>query len=597
LVYYIAGEEAVLMIKKLTPLTIIPALIITLCFSWFCASGAQLTWTQTTVTDFNAGTLSNVEVIDVGGGDGDVQITTTTVTLGNSTNNTGAQPYSNDVYIQEDSSYTLPYNGEVTSWSYYNSGGASTTNNARLEFLSGSGATWTMEAKSGAVSIGAGTNTFIVSLPVSAGWQIGLYTGTPRNLYYDTSSGMTVTRRPDGAGDFNVGDSRADFSSNPSRHLPITVDLRYFLPSGTLASQVLDTLTAGSTWDELSWNETLPANTNITFEVRASNTPFAAGDASPTWTDLSPADSPITTGLPSGQYMQWRATLSTTDTSQTPVLHDVTITYTTNNPPDIPTLNSPSDGATDVVLTPNLVFDYSDPDSDDCTSFDLQVDDDAGFGSLEIDDSVAGAWSSGSSITYNVTTPLAPSTQYFWRANVFDGTDWSGWSDGTWDFTTGVQSGWSDKSTYYPDEDVTVTGIGFPPDTDIHVYVKYDSTWTGGESIGGDDGDGMDIIHTGPADGSIAATIWTHPLTIGEYDIVFDVDRNGTFDVISDVVDDPHDPGFTVTAAPPPPRRTVGGEVYPIDKSALLLPWLGLGIALTLASGGLILARRAGRLR
>jgi parallel beta-helix repeat protein len=40
---------------------------------------------------------------------------------------------------------------------------------------------------------------------------------------------------------------------------------------------------------------------------------------------------------------------------------------------------------------------------------------------------------------------------------------------------------------------------------------------------------------------------------------------------------------------------TVGGTVYPIDKTALLLPWLGL--VLVLAAGGLILIRRAGRLR
>jgi hypothetical protein len=263
-----------------------------------------------------------------------------------------------------------------------------------------------------------------------------------------------------------------------------------YLSSGTLASQVLNTLTASSTWDELSWNEILPANTDITFEVRASNTPFAAGAGTPSWTDLSPADSPVTTGLPSGQYMQWRATLSTTDTSQTPVLQDVTITY-----------------------------------------------------------------------------------------------------------TTGMPSGGSDSDTYYPDEDVTVSGTGFPLDTDIHVYVVDDGTWTGGESIGGDVGDGRDTIHTDPVDGSIAPTIiWTHPLTIGEYDIVFDVDRNGTFDVISDVVDDPGHPGFTVMATPPPPpRRTVGGEVFPVDKAALLLPWLGLGIVLILAAGGLILIRRQAR--
>jgi hypothetical protein len=45
------------------------------------------------------------------------------------------------------------------------------------------------------------------------------------------------------------------------------------------------------------------------------------------------------------------------------------------------------------------------------------------------------------------------------------------------------------------------------------------------------------------------------------------------------------------------PPMTVGGEVYPIDKAVLLLPWFGLSIILILAAGGLILARRAGRLR
>jgi hypothetical protein len=45
------------------------------------------------------------------------------------------------------------------------------------------------------------------------------------------------------------------------------------------------------------------------------------------------------------------------------------------------------------------------------------------------------------------------------------------------------------------------------------------------------------------------------------------------------------------------PPMTVGGTVYPTARAALLLPWLGLSVALILAAGGLILARRAGRLR
>jgi len=49
---------------------------------------------------------------------------------------------------------------------------------------------------------------------------------------------------------------------------------------------------------------------------------------------------------------------------------------------------------------------------------------------------------------------------------------------------------------------------------------------------------------------------------------------------------------YYVPPPPPPPSSAVGGEVYPIDKAALLLPWLGLGLVLILAAGGLILIRR-----
>jgi hypothetical protein len=31
--------------------------------------------------------------------------------------------------------------------------------------------------------------------------------------------------------------------------------------------------------------------------------------------------------LPSGRYLQWQATLNTSDTSETPILHEVTVEY------------------------------------------------------------------------------------------------------------------------------------------------------------------------------------------------------------------------------------------------------------------------------
>ncbi|OGN91791.1 MAG: hypothetical protein A2Z75_07820 [Chloroflexi bacterium RBG_13_50_10] len=107
----------------------------------------------------------------------------------------------------------------------------------------------------------------------------------------------------------------------------ITVNYSTYVNSGTLASQILDTTIAVAKWDALFWDETLPSNADITFEVRASDTLFAENATTPNWIDLGLANSPITSGLPSGQYMQWRATLTTSDTSKTPTLHEVTVEY------------------------------------------------------------------------------------------------------------------------------------------------------------------------------------------------------------------------------------------------------------------------------
>lgn len=99
--------------------------------------------------------------------------------------------------------------------------------------------------------------------------------------------------------------------------------------SGTIASRVYDTGASGVTWSSLAWSETLPSGTDITFEVRASNASFAKDAVTPAWTSLGTAGSPVTSGLPSGRYVQWRATLQANAAhNQTPVLQDVTVAYT-----------------------------------------------------------------------------------------------------------------------------------------------------------------------------------------------------------------------------------------------------------------------------
>jgi hypothetical protein len=97
-----------------------------------------------------------------------------------------------------------------------------------------------------------------------------------------------------------------------------------YIVSNTIASQVLDAGIATARWDALFWDEMLQSNTNITFEVRADDTLFVKDDVIPSWTSVG-GTSPVTSGLPPGRYKQWRATLTTSDTSKTPTLYEVRV--------------------------------------------------------------------------------------------------------------------------------------------------------------------------------------------------------------------------------------------------------------------------------
>jgi len=99
-----------------------------------------------------------------------------------------------------------------------------------------------------------------------------------------------------------------------------------YIPLGTIASPVFDTGNTGARWDSLFWDSTLVTGTNVTFEVRASNTLFNKSDPSPAW-QQSGWPSPVNSGLPSGRYFQWRASLSTSDTAKTPILTEVRVWY------------------------------------------------------------------------------------------------------------------------------------------------------------------------------------------------------------------------------------------------------------------------------
>jgi len=188
------------------------------------------------------------------------------------------------------------------------------------------------------------------------------------------------------------------------------------------------------------------------------------------------------------------------------------------------------------------------------------------------------------------SAPSLPATDFEGDPRILDGNcDGNGVVDMGIDEFLITPSGGSNKDAYKPDEDVRVSADGYPPGVDVEVTVVLDNHWVGGEDIPQNPGDTIFAQATFTTDGSGRIdnqVIWYAPLEVGAYDIAFDAGPNGVYNVPVDMIDDPNDPGFTVSSP------SVGGEVYPVDKAALLMPWLGLGLLLALAAGGLILARR-----
>jgi len=99
-----------------------------------------------------------------------------------------------------------------------------------------------------------------------------------------------------------------------------------YFDSGNITSQVLDTDIPGAVCNVLSWDETIPVGTDITFEVRASEGIFLEDAVDPAWISVG-SMYPVVSGLPTGRYMQWRATLTTSNTAVTPILHEVRVYY------------------------------------------------------------------------------------------------------------------------------------------------------------------------------------------------------------------------------------------------------------------------------
>ncbi len=299
----------------------------------------------TTVTDFNNGTSSGTTVTDVGGGDGSV-----TNALGSEivdqlqTTGTTAETFDSAKWLAQ--TFTPAQNGMLTgltlSLRKQNSDDGSGDVTVEIRNTSSGLPTASSPLATASVSptslpTAKGNVNFVFSspAPVTTGTQYAIVvhrantSDTDDYDWYRENSSTDYT----GGGGYKSTNSGSTWPTNFGDDFIFTEKYKTYGTSGTQISEVKDTNSTSTIYSTLSWNESLAAGTDITFEVRASNTAFAKGDTSPSWVSLGSANSPIdlSSALPDTyQYFQWRATTSGT-VNTTPTLQDVTVNY--NRPP------------------------------------------------------------------------------------------------------------------------------------------------------------------------------------------------------------------------------------------------------------------------
>jgi hypothetical protein len=189
------------------------------------------------------------------------------------------------------------------------------------------------------VTLTSGTRYAVLVRPVSnpsAG--IYAYVTSAADVY---ANGRRATSA--NSGGTWTGDSTRDLGF-------ITYMLTGNAPSGDFVSGLKDSNppTPGSTvWSTLSWTATVPANTSLRFQVAGSNNfggPFnfiGPDGTAATFYTSSPAS---ITQFNGNRYLKYKAFFTTTNSTVTPTLNEVTVCYT-NPPPPTPTPVIVADGS------------------------------------------------------------------------------------------------------------------------------------------------------------------------------------------------------------------------------------------------------------
>jgi uncharacterized repeat protein (TIGR01451 family)/fimbrial isopeptide formation D2 family protein len=205
----------------------------------------------------------------------------------------------------------------------------------------GPGQTWNTATFSAPMTVSAGTQYALVLRPQTALAQgayafsdtaVNSFTGNDvypgGAIYFTKDSGSTWTMetapKPSVDGAFKVYVGSGGSSG--------------YLPAGDLISSGKDSAPpsgSSTVWDTLSWNGTTPTGTSLKFQVAASNSsggPFTFVGPDGTANSYFTSAGASLDRFSGNRYLKYRAFLASSSTSNTPVLADATVCYSTSTP-------------------------------------------------------------------------------------------------------------------------------------------------------------------------------------------------------------------------------------------------------------------------
>ena len=397
-------------------------------------------------------------------------------------------------------------------------------------------------------------------------------------LAYD-ESGQVYALRGDNQDDFwnydvgaNSWSTKADTPAAVGYGGALSFQGALYYASGNLTSAAYDTGNAAD-FGSISWTVTTPPGTSVKFQIATNNDSstwfFKGPDGTPA-TYYTSSGAAIWSGHDSDRYIKYQAFLSTADTGVTPVLQDVTITYSQQiGLPIVATSEATLVEESTATLHGGLTSDGGEP-----CQYRFEYGTVSG-GPYPLSTGWTGSLTTGQPFSVDITG-LGQGAKYFFIAQAKNSIGMAGGPeiefltkpeapvDGT--FSAALANGTQIDLVWTKGEGAQKTMIrrkigGFPVDRDDGDLVYFDT--------------GTSFSDTGLS-----------PLTTYYYRAWSQVTGSEQW---SDGYREATATTSEIPPEPPEPPVAVGGIVFPVDKAQVLAPWLGMLSLFALVAGGVII--------